>query len=622
MPALTHRLKLLQREPLRARAAVLAAALPHAERREREPLWKAALASGHPRALAAAIGVLHRMGSAGMKQLCGVPGSLEPAVRLIRRRGSRQAVLNAVAVSGRRADLDLLPHLVALLGSSVDDIQRRAGEALLAVVIHHAGPDGRQLRDPATARAIDGVVAAAAVPDRRRRTDEVLLAAAILANRPGPALRRVLADADHPALFALRGAVARIDNRAVRANLLRWIAHPVLGGQAQRWLHRVQGPQWLADLLGPGHLLLSPRRRRALRRVDRPGRLLPDPAGATALPEPAQSGFVRLLRALPLPAPERRERLADCIALSSPIARLRALEGLLGDGAAAAAPLVENFCLDRERPVALVAARRALRAADAGTASGLERLERSPHRVIARRAGVLAAGRGAAAFFDRWLLLNPTDRLTAGLALLQTQREAFLAGLADFVSAGERGERLAAISLARRLRLVGDLEDPLIAQLGSADLRVASAAVAALGDGGPGRCETAVRKALGHADPRVRANAVEALVRIDRRPAAHLDALAASRDNRLRANAVRGLLIGRSTGGVRVLRRMLADDDPRHRVSAVWVARSARALPVTKDLRRMADEDRFAEIRRRAAAAARLLEFKPHEGAAMEAAVT
>jgi HEAT repeat protein len=600
MPALPDRLKLLRREPLRARAAILAGALPHADRVERGPLWQAALATGHPTALAAAIGLLHRLGSAGLRDMCGLEGSLEPAVRLVRCRGPRQAMLNAIAVAGRRGDLDLLPHLVAMLSASNEDIQRQAGEAVLAVVIQHAGLDGRRLRDPAAARAIDGIVAAAAMPQRRRR--------------PGPALRRVLADPDHPALFALRGAVGRTSRHAVRVNLLRWIAHPVLGGQAQRCLHRVRGTHWLADLLEPGHLLLSPPRRRALRRVDRPVQLLPDLTTAAALPEPVQSGLVRLIRALPLPASDRRERLADCIALSSPIARLRALEGLLGDGTAAAVPLIEKFCLDHEPPVALVASRRALRAAGADRTAVFERIELSPHRAVARRAGVIAAGRTAADFFDRWLLLESADRRAAGLQLLRAHREAFLAGLAEFVSAGERPERLAAIALARRLRVVNDLEDRLIAQLGSADRQVVSAAVAALGDGGPGRGATAVRKALGHADPRVRANAVEALVRIDRRPGAHLDALAASRDNRLRANAVRGLLIGRAAGGVRLLRRMLADDDPRHRVSAVWVARSARALPVTTDLRRMADEDRFTEIRRRASAAARLLEFKPHVG--------
>jgi hypothetical protein len=589
MPALAHRLNLLQKEPPRAMASFLAAALPHAEPQEREALYLAALRTGRPEALAAVIGLLHRLGPGGMTHVCGVGGSLEPAVRLILRRGAPRAVLNAIAVARRRCDLGLLGHLVTLLSAPDDEVQRRAGEALVAVVVEHAGTDGRRPLDAVTARRLDEAIAGAAVPDRDRRLDDALLAAAILANRPGPALQRILADPDHPVLFALRGAVARTDRPLVRSNMLRWMIDP---------------------LLSAGHLLLSPRRRRAMRRVDRPGRLPADPAGGAALPGPAQVGLVRMIRALPLPAAARRDHLADCIALPSPVARLRALEALLGDPSSAAQDLIERFCFDRSRPVALLAAGRVLRGAEALSPVGLGRLEQSPHRIVARRAEVIAARSSARAFFDRWMTLGRDDWWAAAMALLRTQREAFLARLSNLLATGGRDEKLAAVTLARRLGVTAALEAELIGQVGSVDFRVASAAVAALGDGGSIHRASAVRRALGHADLRVRANAIEALVRIDRRPGAHLDALAASRDNRLRANAVRGLLAGRAPGGFRALRRMLSDDDPRHRVSALWVARRSRAKPVVGDLRRLADSDRFSEIRDRATAVARILDHQ------------
>ncbi|MHC4711038.1 MAG: hypothetical protein ACYTA3_11625 [Planctomycetota bacterium] len=587
MPALADRLNLLQREPPRAAASFLAAALPHAESEEREALYLAALRTGRPEALAAVIGLLHRLGPGGMTHLCGVRGSPR-----------------------RRCDLGLVGHLVTLLSAPDNEVQRRAGEALVAVVVEHAGTDGRRPVDPVTARRLDEAIAEATVPDRDRRLDDALLAAAILANRPGPALQRILADPDHPVLFALRGAVARTDRPLVRSNMLRWMIDPVLGGPVRRSMHRIRGPQQLADLLSAGHLLLSPRRRRAMRRVDRPGRLPADPAGGAALPGPAQVGLVRMIRALPLPAPARRDHLADCIALPSPVARLRALEGLLGDPSSAAQDLIERFCFDRSRPVAVLASGRVLRGAEALSPVGLGRLEQSPHRVVARRAEVIAARSSARAFFDRWMALGRDDWWAAAMALLRTQREPFLARLSNLLATGGRDEKLAAVTLARRLGVTAALEAELIGQVGSVDFRVASAAVAALGDGGSSHRASAVRRALGHADLRVRANAIEALVRIDRRPGAHLDALAASRDNRLRANAVRGLLAGRAAGGIRALRRMLADDDPRHRVSALWVARRSRAKPVVDDLRRLADSDRFSEIRDRATAAARILDHQ------------
>ena len=76
-----------------------------------------------------------------------------------------------------------------------------------------------------------------------------------------------------------------------------------------------------------------------------------------------------------------------------------------------------------------------------------------------------------------------------------------------------------------------------------------------------------------------------------------------SRDNRLRANAVRAVLRRRRSDGSHALRTMLDDADPRHRVSAIWVARQAREVQVSGDLRRIADQDAVAEVRRRAAAA-------------------
>jgi len=45
-------------------------------------------------------------------------------------------------------------------------------------------------------------------------------------------------------------------------------------------------------------------------------------------------------------------------------------------------------------------------------------------------------------------------------------------------------------------------------------------------------------------------------------------------------------------------------------VSALWVARRSRTKPVVGDLRRLADSDRFSEIRDRATAVARILDHQ------------
>jgi len=124
-----------------------------------------------------------------------------------------------------------------------------------------------------------------------------------------------------------------------------------------------------------------------------------------------------------------------------------------------------------------------------------------------------------------------------------------------------------------------------------------------VGRGGSRHARHALRRALDHPDVRVQANALEAITRIDHVAIDRLGDRLDSRDNRLRANAVRAVLRRPGRDGTRALRTMLGDADPRHRVSAIWVARRAREGRVSEDLRRIADQDTVGEVRRRAAAA-------------------
>ena len=602
MPTLQQRLQALAGEPAGTVAAYLAAALPHAEPSEREALAAAALATRHPAALAAVIGQLDRLGGSVAEKLSRGDLPIEASIRLVRQRGGPRALLNAVAVLRRSGDPRLLGRLAELLGHDSDEVRGRAGEAMLAVVELHAGSEGRRRLDSETSRCIDAALAAA-ISSNRRGVDEVFLAAALLA-RPGPGLARILDDPEHPALFALRRVATRTDHRLVRRNLLRWLTSPVLAGQAARWIHRVEGAQQCTDLLTSGHLLLQPARRRAMRRVDKPARCLGDLPTATELAADAQVALVRFIRALSLGGDTRRERLAECVALRADLARLGAMLALLADESPQSDRILERMSLDRDRAVSLLAALRVLGRQDAG-AEVVRRLERSPHAAVAARAAVAAAGRSPEALIERWPSLRPAEGAAAALTLLGRQRRALLASLGTALATGGRNEQLAAIAIARRLGVTDPLEPRLIVPAAGPDPRVASAAVAALGDvASPPRVQ-AVLDALDHPDARVKANAVEALGRMDRRATRYLGDLAESPDNRLRANAVRVLLKART--GLESLRAMLADPDPRHRISAVWLARRARALSTLPDLRRLAARDRFAEVRTRAQAAARLL---------------
>ncbi|MHC4416642.1 MAG: HEAT repeat domain-containing protein [Planctomycetota bacterium] len=617
MPTLQDRLRLLRREPPAAAASVLAGALPDAETQEREDICRALLATGLPEAVATVIGLLHRAGPPVERLVREAPLSLSPAVSLVCRRGGRQAVLNAVDVVGERADVDLLPPLVGLLEGVEDDVAERAGETLVQVVVSHVGPDGRRPLDPAVARDIDDAVVAAVSSYPRHRRRDVLLAAAMLAARPGPGLRRILSDPDHPVLFPLRAAAARTGDPLVRGNMLRWLTHPALGGRIARRMHLIDGPDQFADLLRDGHLLLVPARRRAVRGAARPARCAPEPAAAMVLPSAVQLNLVRLISALRVRASLRSRLLIDAAGLPHPVARIHALLDLAGRHSPQADRAVDWLCFDTVEPVAWVASQHAFDRPGGPGAALLRRLERSGHRFIARRAAAAASSSGVAAFFERWLDLRGLDRLAAAMGLLATQRLSMLTRWAEILDKGGRQERLAAVALVRRLQLSATLEAELITAAADADTQVASAAVAALADGGSNRRIAAVRVALAHQDARVRANAVEALARLDRRATSVPGVLTHSRNNRVRANAIRALRCEQPEASRQGLRDMLADRDPLHRVSGVWVAGRTRDTRFLAQLRGLAARDQLPEVRTRAAAAARLL---AHQEAAVNGA--
>jgi len=606
MNSTAAKIALLRREPRGAASAVAAASLRLAEPGEIGALAEVALLDPQPANVAQIVGVLHRLRPDAWNAMIAPALPVAASMPLLR---SRQALLNGIALSCRRAEPQLLAQLVKLLDSDLDDVPRRSAGAILEIVTTHAGRNGRRRMDDRTAAMID-VAVADAVSNADRRLDEIFLAAAVLAARPGRRLERLLDDPRHAVLFSIRRVVQRVDHPLVRHNLLRWLTTDPLREPAARSLHRVGGTRNYAELLECSHLLLQPVRRRAMRRIDRPAQCLPDPKTAMTLPADAQVDLVRYVRAMPTSGVVRRERLGDCAALPSPTARLNALLGLLGDDSDHAMQLIEVMSSDTDEAVASLAAGRLLDAPQPPREELLSTLEASAHPRIASRATVVAAGANVDAFFERWLHLADADRVAIAHRLLPARRVSLVSGLRTALSRGGRKEQLAAISLAGRLGVTGVLEPALIESATGENARVASAAVGALamileatGPDGSQHARNALQRALDHPDVRVQANALEAVTRIEHAAIDRLVDRLGSRDNRLRGNAVRAVLRRGRREGARALRTMLGDADPLHRVSAIWVARQAREGRVSGDLRRIADQDSVAEVRRRAAAA-------------------
>ncbi|MHC5024309.1 MAG: HEAT repeat domain-containing protein [Planctomycetota bacterium] len=494
------------------------------------------------------------------------------------------------------------------MGHDDPELAEQAGAAVLVVTVAAVGPTGRRQVSNARRESLERLVVAALESPLRRRAEAVLVAGGLLMVRPGAVFGDLIEQPQHPVLFALRGVAERLSDSTVRRNLLNWLGVEMLRGPAARWIHRIAGLEAWSDLLSGGHLLLHPRRRNSVRQVDRPVRCLPDLTLATTLPAAAQARLPHFLAGLDLSADLRARRLADLIALPSPVARWQVLMTLLRQHAPRADRAVEQFCFDRRGFIARLATQHRLAHPGDLSDQSLASLQECGHSWVADRARSVRAGRSASAFFSEWLDLTFVARLAAAHQLAAVAPTEFQRGLADTLESGSRRSRLAAIEIIRRLRDVPAHEEAIIELATGPDARVASAAATALADGCSPRRLPVLLAALQHDDARVRANAIETLMRAGGAGVADVvRPHARSAENRPRANAVRALLRARPADGEIELKSILADDNPLHRISGLWVARRAGHVAAHHEVRHLAEADRVPEIRGRACAVLRFL---------------
>ncbi|MBX3372741.1 MAG: HEAT repeat domain-containing protein [Phycisphaeraceae bacterium] len=438
------------------------------------------------------------------------------------------------------------------------------GRALLGVVARLVGPDGRRAVPAAVRREIDRALLIVADGWRDHRAPAALVAVAIGADRAGPAVRERVLQGDGPVVHALRGVAASVGDPICEQNLLRWLGDGPRGSSAARWLATHAAAGRTGPILAAAHLYRSPTRRARLRSVDRgfaAGRALV--ATAAARPLRARLCLPDLVSGLLL-SPGGRAALLDRLdGDPAPVVRFRAAEvrsAVLRQQAGTPRP---------EDPAWLIRARMHL-----GTPGALGPSRRAATLAIAPHSGPM----------DRRLLADAAPRL---------------------LRSGDPDVLVDALTRLRRARIVEPVAGEVAALVESASPWVAASAISALGSL-PAPPARPLALALRHENPRVRANALDAMA--GRRTLARiLRPYLDERHNRVRAAAIRALLRLGSPEARPALDEMLEDSHPLHRVSAIWAARAGRALPVLSRLDAMAAGDPLTAVRDRAAMAARYL---------------
>ncbi|MEQ8769898.1 MAG: hypothetical protein RIB60_05255 [Phycisphaerales bacterium] len=493
-----------------------------------------------------------------------------------------------------------------LLTDDDRDVSRAADRALLSLTIRVAGIDHARLgpdlvfvpvsvlTDAAPRDVVVEHVAEAAwsFGDAHRGRD-VLVAALLLADLKTPPaaltapqrrLVALLTTPGHPAVGALRTLVRTTRSPELRARSLRWVAGGPLADAALERLSKSDSDDDHEAMLENAHLVLRPARAAAFGvatvRLAKSatgiarGGLLPDANAWARLAPNARRGYALLPGLLGLPRPARRAALAPCLGDPDPIARHRA--------ARSCDPMdLADFTFDADARIARSAALRwscaglpdtmrpPRHAGDDRRARVVTKLARSPHRAV--RSVAAADARRA----DPWDPESPGSRVVARRWLAE-DNASFIVAARERLGDDDVAACVRTIRLLIAVSAAALFEQELAALLGDgARPRVAATAARALSAIPTAPARNALAGALRATDARVRANALEALVRSSRGRLGALVELKSDSHHRVRGAAVRAELDAATPGGLDDVLEMLNDARSEHRLAGVWVAERA-----------------------------------------------
>lgn len=645
MPKIHQIYKQLQRMEDVAVDRAMIAALPTADRLPRRLMALLLLHRRHPDGLLGLVLHFHLFAPDIQHTIASHAGEMFRPIR--RAAGMRQThgPLNAIQIIHRSLSARLAYLAADQLRTGSSEAQCAAGACLLHLA-RHAASDPRPAVlpqiEPRGIEYLQSAVNEALTAQQRHEQRSVLVAAAWLLLRGEPTLNQLLCNQRQPAAQAMPELVDEGDQPAIVRSLMLFMRMPPLVDAALTGIRRAAQREALGPMLGQHHLLHLPGLAVTLARLEQPETLCLSDAQSRALAPHEARGLPVWLASLPLQRGERIARLAELRHLPDPLTRLMALRRLVGmserheqpaqggakpappataelemsgpDGDAdhAAEPTLEAialFCDDPDPQLARIALHHLARRRYRGLARLLMRLINSPHELLRRYASHRLAPIGFQRLWGAWPRLDEQRRVAAGRALAKIDAN-FLSELARKLEQPEQPVRLRALNMIGELQQGGHFESTLRRLAEEPDEVVASAAVKALGSAGSEAAVESLEKAMEHEDTRVRANAVEALsqVRSTRDVDRHVKQLAHMAEhesNRPRANAIGTLLEMKAGEALPALTRMLADERPAYRISALWLVERMGVLEAARTVAELSTGDPDAEVRRRAEKVAR-----------------
>lgn len=200
--------------------------------------------------------------------------------------------------------------------------------------------------------------------------------------------------------------------------------------------------------------------------------------------------------------------------------------------------------------------------------------------------------------------MHPAERREAA-GLLRGSRPAIDTFLRAKLSSREPLDRVRALRMASNLGLEHDLEPSVHRCVRDSDGLVRAAAVAMLAEVPGPAPDRMLEAALHDGDPRVVANSIEVMDRLEVKQRATLTEPALrSTDCRVRGNAIKSLLrLERPQAGEALL-DMFEDPAPSHRMAALWLVDRLSLVSLRGRLEDIGRDDPVRRVRRRAEAVA------------------
>ena len=216
-------------------------------------------------------------------------------------------------------------------------------------------------------------------------------------------------------------------------------------------------------------------------------------------------------------------------------------------------------------------------------------------------------GYGFDQYWQSFEMLDEEERQRLGRVVQRTVKN-LPAEIRAKLASSKVDDRLRGAQIIATLELTEELEESIYRTAYDPDAYVRSSVMSLLGSLPGPTSERILLNGINDPDERVQANSIESLERLRAfNHFRHIRHRLESNDNRVRANAVKALLVAQTREAVGILIDMLHHEQTPQRISALWVIESLRLMTLSARVLKMAKYDPDPTVRRRAVEAVGIL---------------